>query len=170
MAFLRNVNQGQRGHPSTAMILDAFAVAGCDGAVTFQSNGTVVFSAAEPDAVVADAAAMLDSLGYPRAGFAMAASEIANLGRTYATAQAASRMELTLHGADVIDLDDDAVVRAATHRRCRVIASGAGWVVSLNERERESNGTPVVEQVTGGPATSRSIGTVLRLLDRHGLW
>jgi len=170
VAFLRNVNQGQRGHPSTAMIRDAFAAAGCRDAVTFQSNGTVIFEAAEPDAVVADALAMLDSLGFPRHGFVMSVPEVGAMAATYGAAPDVSRRELTLHGAELIDVDDDDVVRAAAHRRCRLIGTGPGWVVSVNERERESNATPVVEQVTGGPATSRSIGTVVRLLDRHELW
>lgn len=170
VAFLRNVNQGQRGHPSTAMIRDAFDAAGCDDAATFQSNGTVVFAAAEPDAVVADALAMLESLGYPRDGFFMSAPGLAQIARGYAAAPEVSRMELTLHRGDAIDLADDEAVRAAAHRRCRLVASGAGWVVSVNERERESNATPVAEGVTGGAATSRSIGTVVRLLDRFGLW
>lgn len=52
VALLRNVNQGQAGHPSTSDIRDAFAVAGCPDAVTFQSNGTVVFESDDPDAVV----------------------------------------------------------------------------------------------------------------------
>ena len=48
VAFMRNVNQGQRGHPSTADILAGFADAGCPDANTFQSNGTVVFESDEP--------------------------------------------------------------------------------------------------------------------------
>lgn len=58
VAFLRNVNQGRPGHPSTSDIAEAFASAGCDGARTFQSNGTVVFASADPrgvmDVVLAD--------------------------------------------------------------------------------------------------------------------
>ncbi|MCR2763794.1 hypothetical protein NQ152_09770 [Microbacterium sp. zg.B48] len=42
---MRNVNQGQRGHPSTDAILAGFADAGCPDAVTFQSNGTILFDA-----------------------------------------------------------------------------------------------------------------------------
>ena len=41
VAFLRNVNQGQRGHPSTADIIAGFADAGCPDVELFQSNGTV---------------------------------------------------------------------------------------------------------------------------------
>ena len=35
VAFLRNVNQGQRGHPSTADIVAGFADAGCHDAEKF---------------------------------------------------------------------------------------------------------------------------------------
>ena len=37
----------------------------------------------------------------------------------------------------------------------------------LNHRERRSNGTPVLEELLGVPATSRGVPTLLRLLDRH---
>jgi uncharacterized protein (DUF1697 family) len=40
VALLRNVNVGQRGHPSTDDLLSAFAAAGATHAVSFQSNGT----------------------------------------------------------------------------------------------------------------------------------
>ncbi|WP_344736882.1 hypothetical protein [Microbacterium awajiense] len=48
-----------------------------------------------------------------------------------------------------------------------MLDAGEGWVVTLNDRERESNATPTVERLTGGRATSRSMTTVRRLLDRH---
>ena len=52
VAFLRNVNQGQRGHPSTDDILAAFADAGVDDALAFQTNGTIVFTCDDPQTTV----------------------------------------------------------------------------------------------------------------------
>jgi len=167
VALLRNVNQGQRGHPTTAMILAAFASAGCDDVSTFQSNGTVVFRSDDPRDAVDDAVIRLCDLGYPRDCFTVPASDLAEIVRAYAGSPESSRLEITLHGTGTIDRDDAEVAREAARRRCRLVASGPGWVVSLNERERESNATPVVERITGGPATSRSMGTMRRLLDRH---
>ncbi|HWR85528.1 MAG TPA: hypothetical protein VN200_06005 [Rhodoglobus sp.] len=45
VAFFRNVNQGQRGHPATAELVSAF---GDVEAVPFRSNGTLVFDAHDP--------------------------------------------------------------------------------------------------------------------------
>ena len=44
VAFVRNLNQGQRGHVSTTDLVAAFDDAGCHDASPFQSNGTIVFS------------------------------------------------------------------------------------------------------------------------------
>lgn len=167
VAFLRNVNQGQHGHPSTAMIVEAFVSAGCDDAVPFQSNGTVVFEASDADGVVADVVGMLGARGFPRDCFVMPESDLAFIARAWASSPMLSHLELTLHGAGTLDVDDQLATRETERRRCRLMASGPGWVVVLNERERESNGTPAVERTIDGPATSRSLRTVIRLLDRH---
>ncbi|SFS03853.1 Uncharacterized conserved protein, DUF1697 family [Microbacterium sp. cf046] len=167
IAFLRNVNQGQRGNPSTADIVGAFADAGSAGARTFQSNGTVVFESSEPDAVVADAvAALAVRSGVEREAFWMPITEVAAIVGTHSGAPDAERRELTLHAGGTIDLDDAAVLAVAAGRRCEIVDAGAGWIVSVNERDRESNATPVAERLTGGPATSRGMPTLVRLLDR----
>ena len=51
VALMRNVNQGQRGHPSTAAILAGFADIGCPDAKTFQSDATTLFDTRSPDTV-----------------------------------------------------------------------------------------------------------------------
>ncbi|MEO6942062.1 MAG: hypothetical protein ABI238_01115 [Terrimesophilobacter sp.] len=48
VAFFRNLNQGQRGCPTSATLDGAFAAAGASGIDLFQSDGTVVFSAHDP--------------------------------------------------------------------------------------------------------------------------
>lgn len=42
VAFIRNLNVGQKGFPSRGQLLAAFLAAGAHNAVSFQSNGTVV--------------------------------------------------------------------------------------------------------------------------------
>lgn len=169
VAFLRNVNQGQRGHPSTADVRAAFADAGCPDAALFQSNGTIVFSAGDPDTVIAVAVdALAARTGVERDGFGMPLLTVADIVDVQAHAPDGHRRELTLHGGGVLDGSDPVIAGEAAHRRCRIVASGPGWAVLLNERDRESNGTPVVERITGGPATSRGIPTLVRLVDRFG--
>lgn len=151
------------------MVVESFAAAGSDAAVPFQSNGTIVFEATDADAIVAEVVAMLGALGYRRDCFVMPASELSAIAHAWAGSPAVSRLELTLHDGGTLDVDGELATREAERRRCRLIASGPGWVVVLNDRERESNGTPAVEHAIGGSATSRSLRTVLRLLDRHAL-
>ncbi len=169
VAFLRNVNQGERGQPSTADLLAAFADAGCADAVAFQSNGTIVFHSPDPEAVISDAVlALAARSGHERDGFGMPLPVLARVVERHASQTDVGRRELTLHSGGILDLDDPGVIGEATLRRCRIVDSGDGWVVSVNERDRESNATPVLERITNLPATSRGMPTLTRLVDRFG--
>lgn len=167
VAFLRNVNQGQSGHPSTDDLVSALADAGCPGAMPFQSNGTVVFECDDPDGVADDVVSALASRGHDRACFVLPLEVLSDIAEPFADAPDVDRTELTLHASVSLDLDDPQVAATAAHRRCRIVAAGEGWTVSVNERPRESNATPVIERLTDAPATSRSLNTVLGLVDRH---
>ena len=46
---------------------------------------------------------------------------------------------------------------------------GTAGASVLNDVERQSNGTPVVERITGGPATSRSLATLRKVVERFGV-
>ncbi|MHC2998143.1 DUF1697 domain-containing protein [Microbacterium sp. HJ5] len=169
VAFVRNLNQGQRGHPLTRDLLDAFEDAGCRDPACFQSNGTVVFAADDPGTAVVDAMqALAARSGVERETFAMALEQVAAIVEAHAGAADADRRELTLHAGGIIDRSDPDVVGEAARRRCVIVDAGPGWVVSSNERPRESNATPVVERLTGSPATSRGLPTLVRLIGRFG--
>ncbi|WP_374315875.1 hypothetical protein [Microbacterium sp.] len=200
MAFFRNVNQGQRGHPFTADLLAAFTDAGFPDAVPFQSNGTVIFHSGAPagtpapagvpararaparasdsarasdradpdlDGILEDVRAALTArCGVDREVFGMPLRQVVELVDVHATAPDAARRELTLHRGGIVDLDDPVAVEEAARRRCRLVATGAGWTIAINERDRESNATPVLGHLTGGPATSRGLPTLIRLVER----
>ena len=167
VAFFRNVNQGQRGHPSTSDLLSAFAGAGCTEVVPFQSNGTVVFTDAAHERLLPQVqSALAERTGIEREVFGMSLARIVALVDAHSLEEDAGRRELTLHGGGTIDVHDPSVVREAALRRCRLVTAGEGWTVATNERDRESNATPVVERLTGGPATSRGFPTLIRLVDR----
>jgi uncharacterized protein (DUF1697 family) len=169
VALLRNVNHGQRGHLSTDDILAAFADAGVDDGATFQSNGTIVFSTDDPEAVEhAVEVNVFARSGVAREVFCIPLADIAAIVGAHSDEADAERRELTLHRHGVIDLHDPEVVRVAAHRRCTITDAGEGWFVTINDRERESNATPVAERLTGSPATSRGLPTLVRLLDRFG--
>ncbi len=167
VAFIRNLNQGQRGHPSSGDVVAAFIAAGALDPIPFQSNGTIVFAADDPNVVVKAATAMLAADdGVERDGFWMPLTEVAAIVDAHSAAPDVARREITLHGGGTIDVADPAVVREAAHRRCEVADAGKGWIVSINERDRESNATPLAQRLTGSPATSRGLPTLVRLVDR----
>lgn len=167
VAFLRNVNQGQRGHPSTADILAAFANAGCRDTVPFQSNGTVVFDADDPAAVIETVVASIAARsGLERDAFSIALDDLAAVVEAHGASPDARRFEFTLHHGGTIDPMDGDAMREAALRRCEIVDTGPGWALVRNEREGEGNATPVVERLTGGPASSRGLPTLVRLVDR----
>lgn len=169
VAFVRNVNQGQRGHPSTADVLGAFADVGVEAAVVFQSNGTVVFSGSPSTVLAGDVSeALIRRTGLEREVFVLPMDELVRVVDEHGVAPDAARRELTLHGGGVLGVSDELTVSTASHRRCVVLAAGPGWAVTANERDRESNATPVIERLTGGPATSRGMPTLTRLVERFG--
>lgn len=169
VAFLRNVNQGQRGHPSTADVVGSFADAGAADPRAFQSNGTILFVSADPGATVeAAGSALARRSGIEREGFWMPLADVVAIVDVHADRLDIRRCEVTLHGGGVVDPTDPEVVRTAARRRCEIVDAGPGWIVTVNERDAESNATPVAERLTGGPATSRGLPTLVRLADRFG--
>lgn len=171
VVFVRNVNLGQRGQPSTADLLRAFAAAGASDAVSVQSNGTVVVESTDPSTL---AEAVEDALeaatGIRREVFALPLTVIASIVTEHAVGPAASRCEVSVYEGSGFDAGSPVARDAQRRGRCRVLSvgdhEGAAWAVVLNDAERQSNGTPVVERIMGGPATSRSLATLRRVVER----
>jgi uncharacterized protein (DUF1697 family) len=168
VAFVRNLNVGQRGHASTEDLIGAFVEAGCSAVRSFQSNGTVIFEGNGPELADIAMLVLAEKAGVEREAFAMASEELVELVEYFGSTPDAARRELTLHGGGVLDLTEPDVVREAAIRRCTLVAAGDGWAVLTNERDRESNATPVVERLVNGPATSRGFPTLTRLVAKLG--
>lgn len=65
VAFFRNMNLGHRRSPVRTQLVDAFTTNGASEVASFQTNGTVVFTAADPLAAAQSARAVLeDEVGY----------------------------------------------------------------------------------------------------------
>lgn len=156
IAFFRNVNQGQRGHPGTDELVASIEAAGGTGVFAFQSNGTLVFEAEDG----AEVARRLE-----REVFIRPADFLQPLLR-YEGMPASSRLELTLFDPESELVGGDALALATRRGRCEIVERGAGWALVLNHIEHQSNGTPVVERVIGSAATSRGLPTLLRLAHR----
>lgn len=171
VALLRNVNVGQNGSPTTTQLVTAFVEAGLADAQTYQSNGTVIFTASPEQAstLAQDAvAALARATGLDREVFARPLEFLRPIVERHGYTSDARLRELTLHDGPALRADDPAVLEAERLARCTVLDSGAGWAVVLNHREHQGNATPLVERVTGVRASSRSIGTMARLLEKFG--
>ncbi len=165
-AFFRNLNQGQRRNPSSAVLERAFVEAGATGVLLFQGNGTVVFSAEDLASCIRDAAtAVRAASDCQDAVFVRPVDWLADLVRDVDS-------ELPTPMNPELSLFDETVSPAGGFslpgRRCTIIRGGAGYAVCVNDRERESNGTPTLERMLGVSVTSRGLPTLRRLLERVG--
>jgi len=168
VAFLRNVNQGQRGHPSTSDLVDAFESEGASHAVPFQSNGTIVFTAPDAAALALAVRERLAGRGvFDDAIHVRSVAFIARIVLAHAGEPDGRRRELTLFERGR-DPEASTLLTESVRRRCRIADAGDGWAVVLNERDQQSNGTPTLQAVLGTPATSRGLPTLARLIDRFG--
>ncbi len=169
VALVRNVNLGQRGHPSTEQVLHAFTKAGAVSATSVRSNGTIVLQAPDNEATaIAHRAVEVLAVeaGVEREAFSMPLDALRALVAEHGVEGDSERRELTLHDGPALQSDDPRLIEAERRAHCTVLDSGPGWVVTLNHRDRQSNGTPLVEFVLGVPATSRGLSTLVMVCDR----
>jgi len=152
VAFFRNLNQGQRGNPTTAALLEALGAAGARDLRPVRGNGTVLFTSADPEATAAAARASLapwDDVVFVR--------ESAWLAELLGAAMPDDRTEITL-------FDPSVTAPPQRGKRCEIVSSGPGYAVVLNDSARQSDGTPTVERMLGVPATSRGVPTLRRVV------
>ena len=168
VAFFRNLNLGQRRSrsPTRPELLEAFAQAGATSAVSFQTNGTVIFTPGRrsPQRLADRAVALLTPVcGYDD--------------------MVAVRPVDWLFGLDLDDVPDHAEVSffdgadpfpeplpwTSAGRGLVVIRADGLHAVSVNDPEGSSGATWVLEDLLGVKVTSRGVPTMLRLLVRLGL-
>lgn len=169
VALLRNVNLGQRGNATNEQVLRAFATEGAENASSVRSNGTIVFEAHEGDAFqIAQRAGEVLAVeaGVEREVFTVPLDTVRSFVAEHGFEADSERRELTVHGGPALQSDDPRLIEAELRAHCTVLDSGPGWVVALNHRERQSNGTPLVEFVLGVPATSRGLSTLVMVCER----
>jgi uncharacterized protein (DUF1697 family) len=162
VAFLRNLNQGQKGSPSSAALVDAFERAGAVDVALIQGNGTVLFDASSPREC-ADAAARVLAESSPwhdvvrLRGLEWIVRVVAEMEGLPVPDPRCVELSLFEEGANpptALPIDG---------RRCRVVAGGAGYAITVNERANESNATPTLERALGVAVTSRGLPTLRRL-------
>lgn len=173
--FYRNLNLGHAGSPSRDELESALLDAGATRAKSFQTNGTVLLDAPSPEKVVSAAADSLAShAGYEDSALLREVGELKDvleLG-VFERHQAAStyRETVTLFegGSDPLwslpwtNPKDDV----------DVLYLQDGLALSRIRKPRNTAGSPTLEleRATGGVATTRTRGSLERLLKAPAAW
>ncbi|MFH8485305.1 DUF1697 domain-containing protein [Streptomyces longisporoflavus] len=170
VVFYRNMNLGHPGSPDRATLEEVLVAAGARTARSFQTNGTVLLDAGNPAKVVSQAAGEFKTAaGYTDAAMVRSLDELAEVlegkpfeghkdSRTY-------RETFTFFDGDKpLDLQ-----LPWTNRKddVDIIALHDGLALSTIRKFKSSAGSPTaeIERLTGAPATTRTLGTIERLIE-----
>ncbi|MET0998725.1 MAG: DUF1697 domain-containing protein [Marmoricola sp.] len=163
VAFFRNLNLGQRRSrsPTRPQLLDAFAGAGATAAVSFQTNGTVIFESGRRSAqrVANEAVALLTPVcGYDDMVIARPVDWL----RALDLDDVPDHAEVSFF--DGPDPFPEALPWRPDRGGVTVIRADHRHAVTVDDRERSSGATWVLEARLGVPVTSRGVPTMRRLL------
>jgi hypothetical protein len=163
VAFFRNLNLGQRrSHsPTRLQLLDAFERAGATTATSFQVNGTIVFETdQDPQALADEVVRLLTPVcGYDDIVCVRPVDRLRELDLEDVPANAEVSF---FDGPDPFPepLPWDAPPRGGL----TVVQADGRHAISVNDLERTSGATWVLETLLGVPVTSRGVPTMRRLL------
>jgi len=173
VAFLRNVNLGQRGAPTRAQLEAAFLEAGAARASSFLSNGTLVFSRARhlhSDLVVQCAGRLLrERHGLREPLFCRGLDRLSAL----VEEDPFGRCGMPPDGMPYLSLFDPtgalhaAVPIESARRDCTVFRIDKGEAFSHAQRVGGRSGYPtaLLESVLRVPVTTRGWATIVRLVE-----
>jgi len=168
VALFRNVNLGHDGSPSGAVLLEAFG--GASAATSFQTNGTVVFEADDPDAVARRARACLGADGFRQHFAVRFMQDIASLVRSIPSADPAEgiyRLMVSFYDARNIPKlmiplrSPDGLVEVPG------ISESWAWSACWKPRNMAGNVTGLLESLLDVPVTTRTVSTLERLVRKH---
>jgi len=162
-AFFRNLNLGHARSPGRAELVEAFERCGATGVASYRSNGTVVFDSPTPKRTAERVLVSLAEVcGYRDAVVVRRARWLREQATAWSTA--GEHAEVTLFDASV-DFPEPLPWRPTTGR-VTIVTADRLHALCLNDAPATSFGTPVIERLLGIPATSRSTGTMLGVIDR----
>ena len=174
-AFFRNTNLGRPGSPTKQQFESSFDRAGALRAESFQVNGTIVFDAPSlmvaKGILVAAASDLRAGCGLIEPACVRSMATLARLPtqRVFAGIDRVRVHELTLSFACARPSTVPELPLSNARGDARVLWLERGNAMSVSLKIMSGPGSPnrLLEQVVGVPFTSRSLGTLERLLDRH---
>jgi hypothetical protein len=162
VAFFRNLNLGQRRSrsPTRPELLEAFDHAGARSATSFQVNGTVIFDVdGDPQSVANHAVELLTPVcGYDDVVLVRPVWWILELD-----------VDDVVPNAEVSFFDGpesfpESLPWTPVTGGLTVVRADGRHAVSVNDLERTSGATWVLEKLLGVPVTSRGVPTMRRLV------
>ena len=161
VAFFRNLNLGQRRSrsPTRPELLEAFERAGATEAVSFQTNGTVIFECdQDPQSIAEDAVRLLTPVcGYDDVALARPVDWLRELDLDEVPVNA----EVSFF--DGPDRFPESLPWVAPRGGLTVLRADSGHAMSVGDVEGTSGATWVLEALLGVPVTSRGVPTMRRL-------
>lgn len=177
VAFYRNLNLGHQGSPSREMLETVLKDSGAKRVKSFQTNGTVLLETPDPEKVVKTAAITLEKrANYCDAVFIRTFEELVTILNDFPFQdqgdQRTYRKTFTFFEAEKplsIDLpwtntkDDVDIFQ---------IISASAVALGITRKPKSSVGNPTaeIEKITGGKATTRTLGTLERLIKAGQAW
>lgn len=165
VAFFRGLNLGHPGSPSRVELVTAFG--GPAVARSFQTNGTVVFEATDPEQATGKALADLRAAGYAHP---VVVRSMADIRRAVAAAPATDpeegiyRSMISFYDAD--DIPGVQLPLRSPDRLVEIRTLGPASAHSVCWKPRQSAGdvTGYLERLLCVPVTTRTTGTLQRLV------
>ncbi|MDJ0315624.1 DUF1697 domain-containing protein [Arthrobacter antibioticus] len=169
VAFFRYVNFGKLGSPTSKDLVDAFG--GPDMARNHQTNGTIIFHSDTPKALTRAAVAKLRASGFSQEVIVRPLGDLVRI----VAEQSVVPAEETLHKIMVsffdychTELPREVPFQSTnglveTRRLTQQYAISACWI----KRRTVGDATVLLERVLGVPVTSRTMGTLERLIKKY---
>lgn len=169
VVFYRGLNLGHAGAPTRAELEEALVGAGALRVKSFQTNGTVLVEAEDTGAVVRAAAeAVREQSGYADAALIR---PFALLVDTLSADPFAGHSDPRTYRHALTFFDGGRELRLATpwtneRDDVDIVEVRDGMALSAIRKPRNTAGSPTaeIERLTGGVATTRTLGTVERLV------
>lgn len=161
VAFFRNLNLGHRRSPVRPQLIEAFLSSGATDAVSFQTNGTVVFTAEDPRATARAARDALAVVGYTDPVMVCTLTTVTTVA---AFPDDPGFAECCVSFFDPLEPVPD-IPRTSTNGLAEILLVGKDHAVSGVRRVEGRMGDPNghLEKSLGAPVTTRTLGTIRRL-------